>query len=129
MLSHVLDNKTLRSICYAIFESHFWYASLVWAKITYSIIFKTWILTADWELTSPIHLFFISLMHLWLILNEISYFLGAIDLIVLDHTILWVSHVGALSWDKNKPLFYMPLLVWTFTTEETDRTDKNNTNT
>ena len=39
-LAHVLDNKTLRSAYYAIFESHLCYASLVWAKISYSIIFK-----------------------------------------------------------------------------------------
>ena len=31
-LRHVLDIKTLRSVYYAIFESHLCYASLVWHK-------------------------------------------------------------------------------------------------
>ena len=36
-LRHVLDIKTLRSVYYAIFESHLCYASLVWAQNTNSI--------------------------------------------------------------------------------------------
>ena len=36
-LRHVLDIKTLRSVYYAIFESHLCYASLVWAQNTNSV--------------------------------------------------------------------------------------------
>ena len=36
-LRHVLDIKTLRSVYYAIFESHVCYVSLVWAKNTNSV--------------------------------------------------------------------------------------------
>ena len=36
-LRHVLDIKTLRSVYYAIFESHLCYVSLVWAKNTNSV--------------------------------------------------------------------------------------------
>ena len=36
-LRHVLDIKTLRSVYYAIFESHLCYASLVWAENTVSV--------------------------------------------------------------------------------------------
>ena len=33
-LRHVLDKKTLKSVHYAIFESHLCYASLAWAQNT-----------------------------------------------------------------------------------------------
>ena len=33
-LRHVLDIKTLRSVYYAIFESHLWYTLFVWAQNT-----------------------------------------------------------------------------------------------
>ena len=36
-LRHTLDSKTLRSVYYAIFESHLCYASLVWAQNTNSV--------------------------------------------------------------------------------------------
>ena len=36
-LRHVLDIKTLRSVYYAIFESHLCYASLAWAQNTNSV--------------------------------------------------------------------------------------------
>ena len=36
-LRHALDSKTLRSVYYAIFESHLCYASLVWAQNTNSV--------------------------------------------------------------------------------------------
>ena len=36
-LTHVLDIKTLRSVYYAIFESHLCYASLIWAQNTNSV--------------------------------------------------------------------------------------------
>ena len=36
-LRHVLDIKTLRSVYYAIFESHLCYASLVWVQNTCSV--------------------------------------------------------------------------------------------
>ena len=36
-LRHVLDIKTLRSVYYAIFESHLCYASLLWAQNTNSV--------------------------------------------------------------------------------------------
>ena len=36
-LRHVLDIKTLRSVYYAIFESHLCYVSLVWARNTNSV--------------------------------------------------------------------------------------------
>ena len=36
-LRYVLDIKTLRSVYYAIFESHLCYASLVWAQNTNSV--------------------------------------------------------------------------------------------
>ena len=36
-LRHVLDIKTLRSVCCAILESHLCYASLVWAQNTNSV--------------------------------------------------------------------------------------------
>ena len=36
-LRHILDIKTLRSVYYAIFESHLCYASLVWAQNTNSV--------------------------------------------------------------------------------------------
>ena len=36
-LRHVLDIKTLRSVSYAIFDSHLCYASLVWAQNTNSV--------------------------------------------------------------------------------------------
>ena len=36
-LRHVLDIKTPKSVYYAIFESHLWYASLVWAQNTNSV--------------------------------------------------------------------------------------------
>ena len=36
-LRRVLDIKTLRSVCYAIFESHLYYASLVLAQNTNSV--------------------------------------------------------------------------------------------
>ena len=36
-LRHVLDIKTLRLVCYAIFESHLCYASLVWAQNNNSV--------------------------------------------------------------------------------------------
>ena len=36
-LRHVLDIKTLRSVYYAIFESHLLYASLAWGQNTYSV--------------------------------------------------------------------------------------------
>ena len=36
-LRHVLDIKTLRSVYYAIYESHLCYASLVWVQNTYSV--------------------------------------------------------------------------------------------
>ena len=36
-LRHVLDMKTLKSVYYAIFESHLFYASLVWAQNTNSV--------------------------------------------------------------------------------------------
>ena len=36
-LRHVLDIKTLRSVYYAVFESHLCYASLVWAQNTNSV--------------------------------------------------------------------------------------------
>ena len=36
-LRHILDIKTLRSVYYAIFESHLCYASLVWAQNTKSV--------------------------------------------------------------------------------------------
>ena len=36
-LRHILDIKTLRSVYYAMFESHLCYASLVWAKNTNSV--------------------------------------------------------------------------------------------
>ena len=35
-LRHVLDIKTLRSVCYTIFESHLCYDSLLWAQNTNS---------------------------------------------------------------------------------------------
>ena len=36
-LKHVLNNKTLWSVCYETFESHFCFASLVWAQNTNSV--------------------------------------------------------------------------------------------
>ena len=35
-LRHVLDSKTLRSVCYAVFESHLCYVSLIWTQNTNS---------------------------------------------------------------------------------------------
>ena len=39
MLSKLRHIKTLRSVCYAIFESHLCYASLLWAQSTNSVRF------------------------------------------------------------------------------------------